>query len=105
VRRDGVENKTMTEPRRSKTLLAWSLWLVMFGCCAAGLVITLALTRPVTLAVLVQGAVFALIFPLAYGTIGLVLMLRRPANPIGWLYAAAGLVWSLVIPWIPGSTS
>ena len=27
--------------------------------------------------------------------------LRRPANPIGWLYAAAGLVWSLAIPWDP----
>jgi hypothetical protein len=93
-----VENKTMTVPHRSRTLLAWSLWLVMFGCCAAGLVVTLALTRPITLAVLVEGAVFALIFPLAYGTIGLVLMLRRPANPIGWLYAAAGLVWSLTIP-------
>jgi hypothetical protein len=77
------------------------LWLVMFGCCAAGLVVTLALTRPVTLAVLVEGAVFALIFPLAYGTIGLVLMLRRPANPIGWLYGASGLVWSLIIPFEP----
>ena len=50
---------------------------------------------------LVEGAVFALIFPLAYGTIGLVVMLRRPANPIGWLYAAAGLVWSLIIPLDP----
>ena len=24
--------------------------------------------------------------------------LRRPANPIGWLFAAAGLAWSLFIP-------
>jgi hypothetical protein len=97
----GVENETMTLPPRSWTLLAWSLWLVMFGCCAAGLLVTLALTRPLTLAVLAEGAVNALIFPLAYGTIGLVLMRRRPANPIGWLYAAAGLVWSLPIPLDP----
>jgi hypothetical protein len=34
--------------------------------------------------------------PLGYATIGLVLTLRRPANPIGWLYAASGLVWALV---------
>jgi hypothetical protein len=30
-----------------------------------------------------------------------VLTLRRPDNPIGWLYAAAGLVWSSVIPLDP----
>ena len=36
--------------------------------------------------------------PLGYATIGLVLGLRRPANPIGWLFAASGLVWSLPIP-------
>jgi hypothetical protein len=27
--------------------------------------------------------------------------LRRPANPIGWLYAAAGLAWALIIPFEP----
>jgi hypothetical protein len=42
-----------------------------------------------------------LAFPLGYATIGLVLSRRRPANPIGWLYAAAGLVWSLIIPLEP----
>jgi hypothetical protein len=82
-------------------MLAWSLWLVTFGCCAAGLVVALVVTRPLTLAVLAEGAVYALVFPLAYGTIGLVLTLRRPANPIGWVYAAAGLVWSLPIPLDP----
>ena len=34
-------------------------------------------------------------------TIGLVLTLRRPANPIGWLYAASALTWSLIIPLDP----
>jgi hypothetical protein len=86
-----------TQPR-TRTLLAWSLWLATFGCCAAGLLITLAVTRPLTVAVLARGAVDALAFPLGYATVGLVLTLRRPANPIGWLYAAAGLVWSLAIP-------
>jgi hypothetical protein len=27
--------------------------------------------------------------------------LRRPANPIGWLYAASALIWSLIIPLDP----
>ena len=83
---------------RTRTLLAWAFWLATFGCCAAGLAVTLAVTRPLTVAVLVEGAAHALAFPLGYATIGLVLSLRRPANPIGWLYAAAGLVWSLAIP-------
>jgi hypothetical protein len=36
-----------------------------------------------------------------YATVGLVLSLRRPANPIGWLYATSGLVWALAIPFLP----
>ena len=83
---------------RTRTLVAWSLWLITFGFCAAGLVVTLVVTRPLTAAVLADGAAFALVFPLGYATIGLVLGLRRPANPIGWLFAASGLVWSLPIP-------
>ena len=86
---------------RTRTLLAWSLWLATLGCCAAGLVVTLVVTRPLTLAVLAEGATFALVFPLGYATIGLVLSLRRPANPIGWLFAASGLVWSLTVPLDP----
>jgi hypothetical protein len=41
---------------------------------------------------LAEGAGAALAFPLGYATIGLVLTLRRPVNPIGWLYSASGLV-------------
>ena len=88
----------MTTQPRGRTLLAWSLWLVTFGCCGAGLAVALALVRPLTVGLLAQGAVRALVYPLGYATVGLVLTLRRPANPIGWLYAAAGLTWSLAIP-------
>jgi hypothetical protein len=83
---------------RTRSLLAWPLWLATLGFCAAGLAVTLAVTQPLTIAVLAEGAAHALAYPLGYATIGLVLTLRRPANPIGWLYAAAGLVWSLTIP-------
>ena len=63
-----------------------------------------------TRTVLAEGAARALVYPLGYATVGLVLTLRRPTNPIGWLYAAAGLMWSLSIPggpstiasWSPG---
>jgi hypothetical protein len=86
-----------TSPK-SRTLLAWSLWLAALGCCGGGLVVTLAVTRPLTITVLAEGAVRALVYPLGYATIGLILTLRRPTSPIGWLFAAAGLVWSLAIP-------
>jgi hypothetical protein len=83
---------------RTRTLLAWSLWLGTVALCAAGLVATLLVTRPVTVQVLVDGALFAVAFPLGYATVGLVLGLRRPGNPIGWLFAVSGLIWSLTIP-------
>src|SRR4029450_3682106 len=86
---------------RTRSLLAWPLGLAPLGFCAAGLAVTLAVTQPLTIAVLAEGAAKALAYPLGYATIGLVLTLRRPANPIGWLYAAAGLMWSLAIPGEP----
>ena len=93
-----AEDQTVRMPTRTRTVLAWSLWLATVGCCAAGLAVTLAVVRPLTLAVLAEGAARALVYPLGYATVGLVLTLRRPDNPIGWLYAAAGLLWSLSIP-------
>ena len=46
---------------------------------------------------LATGALAALLY-LGFAVIGLVLSLRLPANPIGWLYAASGLLWSLNVP-------
>jgi hypothetical protein len=86
---------------RTMVVLAWALWLVSFGCCAAGLLVTLAIYRPLTLAVLVEGALYAFFFVLGTATVGLVLALRRPENPIGWLYGAAGLAWASTVPLEP----
>ena len=83
---------------RTRTLLSWALWLATMGCCVAGLVVALLIARPLTAQVLVEGALFAFGFPVGFATVGLVLTLRRPANPIGWLYAASALTWSLIIP-------
>jgi hypothetical protein len=85
---------------RKRTLLAWSLWLATMGCLLGGLLVTLAVVRPLTADTLVNGATDGA-FWLLFATIGLILTLRRPANPIGWLYAAAGLVWSAYIPFDP----
>jgi len=75
---------------KTRTLLAWSLWLA-----------ALLWVRPLTAGLLVGGAGAALAFPLGYASVGLVLGLRRPGNPIGWLYGASGLVWALTIPFEP----
>jgi hypothetical protein len=81
-------------------LLAWSMWLATFACLIGGLVVTLLVTRPLTAGLLVDGAFQGGMW-LLFATVGLVLTLRRPGNPIGWLYAAAGLVWTLYVPWDP----
>ena len=82
---------------RNRTLLAWLLFAATFGCLAAGLVVAVLLVRPLTLGVLAEGALAGLLY-LGFAVIGLVLSLRLPANPIGWLYAASGLAWSLNVP-------
>jgi len=91
----------LTLQPRTRTLLAWSLWLASMGCCAGGLLAALLWVRPLTLGTLTGGAATALAFPVGYATVGLVLSLRRPANPIGWLYAASGLAWALDLPFGP----
>jgi hypothetical protein len=84
--------------RQRRTVLAWGLWLATFAFLAAGLAVAVAVVRPLTLRVLAAGAVEAVTFSLGFATVGLVLTLRRPANPIGWLYAAAGLAGCLTTP-------
>ena len=91
----------MTLQPRTRTVAAWALWAATMGCCAAGLVVALLVARPLTAQILLDGALFAVGFPLGYATVGLVLTLRRPANPIGWLYAASALCWSLIVPLRP----
>jgi hypothetical protein len=85
---------------RSRTLLAWLLFLTTLACLVGGLVVTLLVTRPLTPDVLVNGAFDGAIW-LLFAAVGLVLTLRRPGNPIGWLYAGAGLAWTAYIPWDP----
>ena len=87
-------------PSRSRAGLAWLVFLATSACLLGGLVVTLFVTRPLTVDALVDGAVEGAWW-LLFAIIGLVLTLRRPGNPIGWLYAAAGLAWTLYIPWDP----
>jgi hypothetical protein len=72
---------TQFNPPRDKAVLAWLLLLVTLACCAAGLLVTPAITGPVILAVLAEGAAFALAegwtcpgFPDAAYLLGLLLL-------------------------------
>ena len=87
----------MTMAPRTRTALAWLLFGATFACLAAGLAVALAVVRPLTLGVLAEGALAAVLY-LGFAVLGLVLCLRRPDNPIGWLLGASGLVWSLNMP-------
>jgi hypothetical protein len=101
TRPDPTEDEPLTLQPRTRPTLAWSLWLASMGCCAGGLLAALLWVRPLTPELLTRGAATALAFPVGYATIGLVLSLRRSANPIGWLYAASGLAWALEQPFQP----
>ena len=87
----------MTMAPRIRTTLAWLLFGATFACLAAGLAVALAVVRPLTFGVLGEGALAAVLY-LGFAVLGLVLCLRRPDNPIGWLLGASGLVWSLNMP-------
>jgi hypothetical protein len=89
-------------PKTTSTL-AWSLWVATLAGGVVGLLTALAWTRPLTWVVLVRSVADTVGLPLGFATIGLVLALRRPANPIGWLFAASGLAWCLMscgTPWL-----
>ena len=64
---------------RSRTLLAWSLWSATMACLLGGLLVTLAVVRPLTTEVIVDGA-FEGSFWLLFATIGLVLWKKPPAG-------------------------
>ena len=76
-------------------LIAWALWLASLALLAlGGFFLLLSASTPIPPAFGFRGV--DLIFGLAFSTVGVVIALRRPANPIGWLFGAAGLVFAVV---------
>ena len=71
------EERGVSMRASTRTLVAWGLWAITVGACAGGLVVTLVVTRPLTAAVLADGAAFALVFPSA-------------TPPSGWSWACGG---------------
>jgi hypothetical protein len=75
--------------------IAWALWIASLALLTLGLLfLLLSASAPIPPGFGFRGV--DLIFGLAFSTVGVVIGLRRPANPIGWLFGAAGLVFALV---------
>jgi hypothetical protein len=75
--------------------IAWALWLASLALLAlGGLFLLLSASIPIPPSFGFRGV--DLVFGLAFSTVGVVIALRRPSNPIGWLFGAAGLVFAVV---------
>jgi hypothetical protein len=75
--------------------IAWALWLVSLALLVVGgLFLLLSASTPIPPIFGFRGV--DLIFGSAFSTVGVVIALRRPTNPIGWLFGTAGLVFAVV---------
>jgi hypothetical protein len=75
--------------------LAWGLWVlcvILLG--AAVLLLTLSASTPIPETFGFRGT--DVIFALTFSTVGAVVAWRRPQNPVGWVFCAAGLVAGIV---------
>ncbi|HJP65488.1 MAG TPA: hypothetical protein VKA30_04200, partial [Actinomycetota bacterium] len=70
--------------------LAWSTWAAAMVLAVGAVALQLAsLDAPIPSQFGVRG--FAAVFAVAFATVGAFVASRRPENPIGWLFCAAGL--------------
>jgi signal transduction histidine kinase len=96
----------LTSSRRSLAPLAWGLFVLAAAFVIVGGALLIRDYLDGSLPGRVVASQFSLLPPaVAYSVIGLLVALRRPANPAGWLMLAIGLVWSLGVtpPTPPGS--
>jgi len=77
---------------RSARRLAWSLWILTLVVAAGGLALMVwDWSAPVPAGFFgIRG--FAGLFAVCFGGVGALLTWRRPGHPVGWIFAAAGLV-------------
>ena len=80
--------------QRPAALVAWTLWLVALGVSALAIVfLALSASTPIPPRFGPRGA--DAIFAVTAATVGAVIALRRPHNPVGWLFLAAGLGYAV----------
>ena len=77
---------------------AWSIWAVSVVATATGLGYAAVHPLPANLANLTGSGldgVVAVVFVVAFATVGALLAWKRPRNPIGWLLSATGLAYAV----------
>src|SRR5436190_3287526 len=87
VPREGVIGEAMST--RTATWLAWSIWALALALSPITLLLQ-SLNDPAAFG----GNVFNQLVLLVFATVGALVSARRPANPIGWLFCAAALLWA-----------
>lgn len=73
---------------------AWAVWWAFVGVLTATALMDLSQGAELTVAGVIQGAIFAVVigtFPLS----GLLVVRRHPRNSVGWLLLAVGAVWTV----------
>jgi hypothetical protein len=76
--------------QRSVAWVAWTLWLLALGLSALAVVfLVLSASTPIPPRFGPRGA--DAIFAVTMSTVGTVIAVRLPQNPVGWLFGAAGL--------------
>jgi hypothetical protein len=81
---------------RHRPRLTLGLWALTMALCAAGFAL-LFVTRDVPVSDVYGSRGAAGILTIPFATMGALLTARRPGNPIGWLFAAAGLCTGFVV--------
>jgi signal transduction histidine kinase len=76
----------VSRPAPSRRALAWASWSASSLLFVASIVFGLTHHLPTPLSTISEGLAF-----IAYGVVGLVIALREPRNPIGWIFLA---VWA-----------
>jgi len=77
-------------PRSRSAILAWTLYAITLAAVAlSAILLALALDAPdPTGAFAFRG--FSSLYAIAFGTVGLLIALRRPRHPLGWMLLASG---------------
>ena len=80
--------------RRNATLLAWASWALSVALVPAGLalgVLSLSASLPPSRGPILPQIAVVDVLLLAYGTVGVLIVTRRPENKIGWIFCTVGL--------------
>ena len=73
------------------TWLAWGLWILMLALVAAEWVVRTA-WHAVPDDVSTSGTIAFTVSMIAFGTVGVLVVMHVPANPLGWMFLSLGLV-------------